>query len=243
MRVATRNVLVAGGAGGVGEGIVRALLASVPDVRVVVTSRSAERLALLEARLGEYADARRLIGIVGNAGDPRGAEAIRDRIRADVGPLDIAIPSLGGWWEGGPLLGVDLATWDAVMLEMLDIHFVFARTFVPELQRRPGGWYLAIGGGAAYFPVPNASIVSIAAAAQLMLTRVLAAENARGDVRITELVVNGPVRTRESEAIAQPDWISAQDVGGVVADLVRGDTPAWPLRRDGPIWAMNPRRP
>jgi NAD(P)-dependent dehydrogenase (short-subunit alcohol dehydrogenase family) len=237
-----RNVLVAGGAGGVGEGIVRALLATVPGVRVIATSRNAERLALLESRVAEFADPRRLIGIVGNAGDPAGAEAIRDRVRADVGPLDVAIPSLGGWWEGGPLLDADLATWDSVMLEMLDIHFVFARTFVPELKRRPGGWYLAIGGGAAFFPVPNASIVSIAAAAQLMLTRALAAENASGDVRITELVVNGPVSTRESERVAQPDWITADDVGAVVADLVRGGTSQWPLRRKGPIWVMDPRR-
>lgn len=237
-----RNVLVAGGAGGIGEGIVRALLASVPDVRVIASSRSAERLALLESRVGEYADPQRLIGIVGNAGDPRGAEAIRDRIRSELGALDVAIPSLGGWWEGGPLLDVDLATWDAVMLEMLDIHFVFARTFVPELARRPGGWYLAIGGGAAFFPVPDASLVSIAAAAQLMLTRALAAENERGDVRISELVVNGPVRTRESEPAAQADWITADDVGTVVADLVRTGTPSWPLRRDGPILIMDPRR-
>ena len=236
-----RNVLVAGGAGGVGEGIVRALLASVPDVRVIATSRSADRLAMLESRLGAYADVNRLIGIVGDAGHSLGADAIRDRIRAEVGQLDIAIPSLGGWWEGGALLDVDLATWDAVMLEMLDIHFVFARTFVPELQRRPGGWYLAIGGGAAFFPVPNASIVSIAAAAQLMMTRALAAENKRGDVRITELVVNGPVRTRDSETMAQPDWITAEDVGTVVADLVRSGSSSWPLRRDGPILIMNPR--
>ncbi|MDB5072155.1 MAG: hypothetical protein JWM87_3266 [Candidatus Eremiobacteraeota bacterium] len=86
-----RNLLVAGGAGGGGgEGIVRALLASVPDVRVIATSRSAERLVQLEARVGEYGDPTRLIGIVGNAGDPRGAETIRDRIRAEAGPLDIA---------------------------------------------------------------------------------------------------------------------------------------------------------
>ena len=188
-------MLVAGGAGGVGEGIVRALLAAT-DVTVIATSRDVARLELLKSRLGEYADARRLIGIVGNAGDTEGAEAIAGRIRADVGPLDVAIPSLGGWWEGGPLLDADFATWRMVMGEMLDTHFAFARTFVPELERRSGGWYLAIGGGAAYFPVPNASIVSIAAAGQLMLTRALAAENADRGVRINELVVNGPVRTR-----------------------------------------------
>jgi NAD(P)-dependent dehydrogenase (short-subunit alcohol dehydrogenase family) len=237
-----RNVLVAGGAGGVGEGIVRALLAST-DVRVVVTSRSAARLEVLERRVGDVADARRLIGIVGNAGDPLGAEAIAERIRAEVGPLHVAVPSLGGWWEGGPLLSADLAAWEAVMTEMLTTHFVFARTFVPELERRPGGWYLGIGGGAAFSPVTNSSIVSIAAAGQVMLTRTLAREHAANGLRVNELVVNGPVRTRDSEAIAEPDWITADEVGQVVAELVRDGTTGWPAWREKPpLLIMDPTR-
>ncbi|HZX68242.1 MAG TPA: SDR family oxidoreductase [Candidatus Elarobacter sp.] len=237
-----RNVLVAGGAGGVGEGIVRALLAAT-DVRVIVTSRRVERLAQLRDVVAAVADPARLIGIVGNAGEPRGAAAIAGEIRAQCGALDVAIPSLGGWWEGGPLLDVDAKTWDAVRTEMLDTHVAFAQAFIPELLRQPGAVYLAIGGGAAFFPVPNSSIVSIAAAAQVMLTRVLAAELADRDVRILELVVNGPVRTREWEAVAQPDWITADDVGGVVAELVRTGETHWPaLRRDGPLLVMNPKR-
>ena len=236
-----RNVLVAGGAGGVGEGIVRALLAST-DSTVIVTSRDPARLALLESRLAQHADSRRLIGIVGNAGDWRGASAIAERVRDELGGIDIAIPSLGGWWEG-PLIDVDPVTWEAVRTEMLDTHVAFARTFVPELLRRPGGWYLAIGGGAALQPIRHSSIVSIAAAAQLMLTRALALELADRDVRITELVVNGPVRTRDSEAFARPRWITADDVGGVVAELVNTGTSSWPAwREDGPVLIMDPKR-
>jgi len=237
-----RNVLVAGGAGGVGEGIVRALLAST-DVRVIVTSRNAARLELLERRLREAADARRLTGIVGNAGDPLGADAIAERIRTEIGALHVAIPSLGGWWEGGSLLGADLPTWETVMGEMLTTHFVFARTFVPELERRPGGWYLGIGGGAAFYPVPNSSIVSIAAAGQVMLTRTLAREHAANGLRVNELVVNGPVRTRDSEAIAERDWITADEVGEVVAELVRDGVTTWPAWREkGPLLIMDPAR-
>jgi len=234
-----RNVLVAGGAGGVGEGIVRALLA-IDDLRVIVTSRRAERLAQLREHVGDVADPQRLIGIVGNAGEPRAAKTIAERIRAEFGGLDVAIPSLGGWWQGGPLLDVDPATWEAVRTEMLDTHVAFAQAFIPELLRSPGGLYLGIGGGAALFPVPNASIVSIAAAAQLMLTRALAAELADRDVRILELVVNGPVRTREWEAVAQPDWITADDLGTVVAQLIRDGETQWPLRRHhGAILVMD----
>jgi NAD(P)-dependent dehydrogenase (short-subunit alcohol dehydrogenase family) len=237
-----RNVLVAGGAGGVGEGIVRALLA-LDDVRVIVTSRREERLAELREHASAAVDPSRLIGIIGNAGAPHAAATIAERIRAEFGGLHVAIPSLGGWWEGGPLLDVDAKTWEAVRTEMLDTHVAFAQAFIPELLRQPGGLYLGIGGGAAFFPVPNSSIVSIGAAAQLMLTRVLASELAERDVRILELVVNGPVRTREWESVAQPDWITADDVGGVVAELVRTGETQWPaVRRDGPLLMMNPKR-
>jgi len=89
--------------------------------------------------------------------------------------------------------------------------------------------------------VPNASIVSIAAAAQLMLTRALAAELADREIRILELVVNGPVRTREWEAAAQPDWITADDVGTVVAELVDDGETRWAVERPhGGILVMNP---
>jgi NAD(P)-dependent dehydrogenase (short-subunit alcohol dehydrogenase family) len=236
-----RNVLVAGGAGGVGEGVVRALLAT-DDLRVIVTSRREERLAQLRGYLGVLADPQRLIGIAGNAGEPRAAKMIADRIRAEFGGLDVAIASLGGWWQGGPLLDVDPTTWEAVRTEMLDTHVAFAQAFIPEILRQPGGLYLGIGGGAALFPVPNASIVSIAAAAQLMLTRALAAELADRDIRILELVVNGPVRTREWETVAQPHWITADEVGTVIAELIREDATHWPLqRRHGAILVMNPQ--
>ena len=242
--LSVRNVLVAGGAGGVGEGIVRALLAT-EDVTVIVTSRDPARLARLESQFSAHADARRLIGLVGNAGEPAGARAIAERVRTELGGIDVAIPSLGGWWEGGPMVEIDMAAWDAVRTEMLDTHVVFARTFVPELLRRAGGFYLGIGGGAALQPIRNAGIVSIAAAAQLMLTRSLALELADRDVRIAELVVNGPVRTRESAAFARPSWMTADEVGGVVAELVGTGTSTWPAwRTEGPLLFMDPvKRP
>ncbi len=235
-----RTVLVAGAAGGVGEGIVRALLAD-GSLRVVATSRDAQRLAALEQRVG--AAPGRLTTLVGDAGDPRGAAALAERVRAEAAPLAVAIASLGaGWWEGPPLLETEPSAWDAVLREMLTTHFVFARTFVPELLRAPGGLYLGIGGGAAFHPMPGASIVSVAAAGQLMFTRALAAELRDADLRVVELAINGPVHTRESASFADPAWITADDVGGVVAELVRGERSGWPrLRVEGPIVVMDPR--
>jgi NAD(P)-dependent dehydrogenase (short-subunit alcohol dehydrogenase family) len=235
------QVLVAGGAGGVGEGVVRALMHE--GHTVIVPSRSAAKLALLRERLGaDPPDRGTLVTLVGQIGDIDGAAQIRDRITREFGRIDVAIASLGGWWEGLSLIDVSLDVWDAVMYEMLTTHFVFIRTFIPMLIRQGGGRYIGIGGGAAYFPIPKSALVCIAAAGQLMMTRALRAEVPEREVEILVLVVDSAVRTRDSEAVAEPDWITADEIGRVVVDLVaHGRTDAPSTRSNGPIIRMRPR--
>jgi NAD(P)-dependent dehydrogenase (short-subunit alcohol dehydrogenase family) len=233
---------VAGGAGGVGEAIVRALLGA--GHRVIVPSRSSARLERLRADAA--ADGRSpdtLVTLTGEIGTPDGAAALRDRIAREHGPLDVLIPSLGGWWEGD-LLGSGPETWDTVMDEMLRTHYVFAHAFVPVLCAQPaGGRYIGIGGGAAYHPVRNSSLVSIAAAAQLMLTRALRQEVEDEKVDILELVVDGPVRTRDSEGISAAHWILAGEVAEIVVELVAHGRTSDPVTHtSGPIVRMRPRR-
>jgi NAD(P)-dependent dehydrogenase (short-subunit alcohol dehydrogenase family) len=233
---AAKQILVAGGTGGVGEGIVRALLAD--GHRVIVPSRSAARLDRLRRAVD---DGEALVTFTGEIGTMDGALAIRDRIAREIGRLDALVPSLGGWWEGG-LLDATPAVWDAVMDEMLRTHYVFAHVFVPVICAQAGGGrYIGIGGGAAYHPVHNSSLVSIAAAAQLMLTRALRREIDDPAVEVLELVVDGPVRTRDSESIAEAGWITAADVGTIVAELVaHGKTSAPTTQTSGPIVRMRP---
>ena len=237
-----KQILVAGGTGGVGEAIVRALLGA--GHRVIVPSRSAERLERLRRDAGRdpYTSGE-LITLEGDIGTPAGAQAIRDRIAREAGPLDALVPSLGGWWVG-ELLAVTPDVWDTVMHEMLRTHYIFAHVFVPVLRAQPGGGrYIGIGGGAAYHPVRGSSLVSIAGAAQLMLTRALRAEITDAHVDVLELVVDGPVRTRDSESIAGPDWIRAADVGTAVVELVahgRSTNPS--ISASGPILRMRPEK-
>jgi NAD(P)-dependent dehydrogenase (short-subunit alcohol dehydrogenase family) len=231
-----KQILVAGGTGGVGEGIVRALLDA--GHRVIVPSRSTERLDRLRRDVGGGTALTTFTGAIGTID---GARTIRDRIASEIGRLDVLIPSLGGWWEGG-LLDTAPAVWDAVMDEMLRTHYVFAHVFMPVIRAQTGGGrYIGIGGGAAYHPIHNSSLVSIAAAAQLMLTRALRREIDDPAVDILELVVDGPVRTRDSESIAGPEWITADDVGRVVVELVtHGKTTDPGTRTAGPILRMRP---
>ena len=235
-----KQILVAGGTGGVGEAIVRARLGA--GHRVIVPSRSAERLERLRRDVegGPGADA--LATLTGEIGTPAGAQALRDRVTREFGRLDALVPSLGGWWTGD-LLGAGPAVWDTVMDEMLRTHYVFAHVFVPVLCAQPGGGrYIGIGGGAAYHPIRHSSLVSIAAAAQLMLTRALRLEIDDPEVDVLELVVDGPVRTRDSTHLAAPDWITADEVGTIVIELVEHGRTADPATHtSGPIVRMRPR--
>ncbi len=232
-----KRVLVAGGAGGVGEGIVRQLLAR--GHAAIVPSRSAAKLAELRARLGLGERDPRLTTIAGDVGDVAGAAAVRDRALAEFGALDAAIASLGGWWSGEPLTRIPPEVFDTVMNEMLRTHFVFARTFVPVLQAQGYGRYIGIGGDAADIAIPLSGPVCMAAAAQAMMTRVMRLEIPEPAVDILELLVEGPVRTRYNDGVAAAAWISADEIGAVAADLVEAGRSASPaVTRQGAVVRM-----
>jgi NAD(P)-dependent dehydrogenase (short-subunit alcohol dehydrogenase family) len=236
-----KTVLVSGAAGGVGEGIVRALLDG-GQARVIATSRSAGRLAELLARLDPQLRSF-VTPIVADAGDFIGAATIAERV-ASLGGVDAAVAILGrGWWTNGPLLDLSPQTWTSILNEMLTAHFAFARAVIPLLATRAKSVYLSIGGGAAFEPVLDAGLVSIAAAGQLMLTRTLAGEHQAASPRICELVVNGPVNTRESRHFAQPNWMTASDVGRVVAEIIFCGQTTWSeTRTTGPLLIMSELR-
>ena len=105
-----RLALVAGGAGAVGEGVVRALLAA--GARVAVPSRTAERLDALAERLGRPDG---LVGLVGDVGDEAGAVAVRDELVVTAGPPDLVVASVGGWRSGPPLSETPVQVWRDVV--------------------------------------------------------------------------------------------------------------------------------
>ncbi|MBD2598132.1 SDR family oxidoreductase [Nostoc spongiaeforme FACHB-130] len=210
--------LILGGAGNVGEGIVRAFLKA--GAIVAVPSRKSEKLAELSSYLGELAYPERFIPIVGEITQIESAESIRDQLLKQFGQLDAVVASLGGWWFGNkPVTEVSITEWQQYLDSNLTSHFIAARTFLPVLTERKGASYTLIGGAAAEVPIPNVSPVSIPAAGQLMLAQVLMQENKGSAVRINEVIVHSWVTTRTSKERSQPTWISADDIGAFTAWL------------------------
>lgn len=211
------NILVAGGAGEVGEGIVRQLLAA--GATVIVPSRSQDKLEQLKAQLGKPTN---LLAKLADLSSLEAAKQLRDELKTDLGRLDHVVASLGGWWQGEPLTDISLELWHTLINNSLTAHFIAAKTFIPLLQESKGSYTLINGGGALH-PVPTAGPISASAAGQLMLGKVLAAENASLGVRVNNLVLATPVKTR-SRPDGQADWLSADDAGRYCLQLIQSKT-------------------
>jgi NAD(P)-dependent dehydrogenase (short-subunit alcohol dehydrogenase family) len=240
MDLSGRSYVVAGGAGVAGECVTGALLRR--GATVAVPSRSPARLDRLRSGL-DTAVLPRLHEILGDVGDPVGVTDVRDRVTAEIGPLDGVIASLGAWWEGAPLSEVPYEVWQRILHDNLTAHFLVARAFLPLLRDRPGGVYVALSGIAALRPIPLSGPISVTDAAQTMLMRVLAAELADDPVRIHEVVVLTPVVTRhwpEGDPV-EPGWLSGEQVGSYVADVAAPGFPGTDLQLrfppDWDIWA------
>ncbi len=207
---------IAGGAGNVGEGIVRSFLKA--GATVITTSRKQEKLAELRSYLGDLAKDN-FVPIVGDLGDLESAEKLRSQILGQFNRLDAVVASIGGTWSGVPMTQVSMEDWQKFIFTNLTTHFVCARTFLPMLSENKGSSYTFLGGAAAENAIPNYSLVAIPAAGQLMMAKVLMQEMKDSGVRINEVMVNSLVNTRATEENAKPEWITADEIGDYVAWL------------------------
>lgn len=220
--LAGKGFLVAGGAGVAGECVTLALLRR--GARVVVPSRAPERIERLRSGVkDEFLPY--LHTVVGDIGDPAGAERVRDRVAADFGSLDGVVASLGAWWEGKVLTEVSFGTWQRILQDNLTAHFLAARTFLPELAGRSDAVYVALAGIAAIRPLPRSGPISVTGAAQTMLLRILQEEFADGPVRLHEIAILTPIVTRHwpREEPIEQGWLSGDQVGEYVATVVSPD--------------------
>jgi NAD(P)-dependent dehydrogenase (short-subunit alcohol dehydrogenase family) len=211
--------VVAGGAGGVGEGIVRALLKN--GATVVATTRA----DLKAQKLTEYTRdiaAGELVTLVGNISQEDGAYALQRQITERYRAVDLVVASLGGWWQGLPLTSIDLKTWHQLLQNNLTSHFLAIKTLVPLLKPRTGT-YVHINGFSAEQPYPMAGPVAMSGAAQKSLVSTLAEELRPTGITVHELIL-GPIKTRDrlKHGFDQADWYYAEEIGDYVADLATG---------------------
>lgn len=214
-----KTVLVIGGAGGVGEGVVRALLEA--GATAVAAGRSLDRLEDLAARVADS----RLVTVALDALDA-GLGDRANELAEQYGPFDGVVVSVASWGEQGRKAALDLtdAEWENLIAGNLTAVFRLYRAFLPHVAQ--SGILLQLNGMSADIPFPGNAGVALTAAATKSLTRTIAAELGERGPRIYEVIL-GMIRTRPRAlaGIDDESWIPAADVGRHVAELVAGTSP------------------
>ncbi len=220
--LADRAVVVAGATGVVGGWIVAGALAR--GATVIAVGRSQSRLAELAERC-EPAYHSRLHLFRCDLDNLADAQSTQQRILQAGLPINAVVAALGHWWEGPPLTALPVADWQAVLNDNLTAHFVTAQAFAPALDDAADPCYLTLAGVAALKAVAGSGAVSVTGAAQEMLLRVLAAENADSAVRFHQLLLTTPVVSPDDEELraTHPDWILGPTVADHVARILQHD--------------------
>lgn len=216
----TRVAVVAGGSGGIGEGIVFALLTN--DYTVYVPTREGDQ----SARLAEFVDHNpRLKLVPADLARFDQVESLRDRIVAAEGRIDAVIVSVGRYYYGYPMYRMPHEDWDQSIRDNLTTHFNLQRAFVSQMRSQNSGVYVSLTGPEADGIQPDEEVMSVMATAQRMMARVVAHEAFDTMVRVYAITARTGIVTRSRAGQINPDWISARDLGSYVVGLIRGQLP------------------
>lgn len=217
-----KNALVAGGTGGIGEGIVRVLLEG--GWRVFVPVRGTEKGDKLKSFTADVAgDRLHLIG--SDLSLASEVEALKKQILKTVGTLDLVVVSVGSSYYGYSLHMIPRAEWDRLVSENLSTHFNLQHQFLAQLHAQNQGAYVTLTGPEADFAHPETGLMSILAAAQKMMARVEALEASGTGVRVYSVTSKTPIATRARGEQSAPDWIHPGELGLYVQALVAGKAP------------------
>ncbi len=206
-------VVVAGGAGEIGERITRMFLRQ--GARVLVPSRSKEKLKALGTSLKDISTGE-LIPLETDIGTPQGLEAMAVVINKE-GPVRAAVSAVGSFWQGPTCMEVPVDEVHRVFQGSFFSYVGLAQALIPALG--PDTHFIKLNGILSLQAVPHVSALGVSAAAQLAWTRFLIAEATESTPWITELVIDSLVRTRSSQALPK-EYISGDDIAHEILRIV-----------------------
>jgi 7-alpha-hydroxysteroid dehydrogenase len=228
-----RVAWVTGGGSGIGRGIARRFLAA--GCHVVITGRSADRLAQTAAELG----GERVLPMPGDVGDETDVARIASEIETRFGRLDIGVNAAGAG-SGGGLLDQTAESWSATLRTNLDgVMFCIKHQAGAMVRAGRGGSIVNLSSIAGILTHRWMSAYCVSKAGVEMLTRCAADELGTHGIRVNGLRP-GLVPTELADPLVQhdklrEDYQSRMPLGrlGTVEDIAEA---TFFLVGDGATW-------
>lgn len=206
--------IVTGGGRGIGRAIACELAAA--GASVAVTARSASEVEETVRLIADGAGS--AIGIPCDVADLAAVERLVSDVTRDLGPVSLLVNNAATLAGIGPLWETDPLLWRQDIEVTLFGTFNCTRAVLPQMLARGRGRIVNISSMNAVWGLLYTSAYDCAKTAQLRLTEGLAGEVAGHGISVFA-VAPGPVRTRMSEASADPavaHWMSNR---GFVFDI------------------------
>lgn len=211
-RFAGKNVVVAGGTGGLGQAVSLAFLHD--GAKVIVTYRKKDEFTELREAAGEYADR-----LGGEVVDVTNEAAVRTLAE---GPVDVLVNAVGAYAGGLPVWQTE----DAVLQRMLDLNFrsgfVLARVFVPGMIAQGHGAIVNVAARAAFDHAAGAAAYAASKAASVALMDCLAADLKGTGVRVNSVLPSIIDTAINRSAMPNADfskWPKPEEIADVILFL------------------------
>jgi NAD(P)-dependent dehydrogenase (short-subunit alcohol dehydrogenase family) len=221
--VPPRVVLITGATGGLGRVATRVFAAD--GHRLVLGGTDEGRLLDLAAEVGLDHDA--WTPLVVDLTDGTETRAALTAVEDALGAIDILIHLVGGSEGGAPVVDVD----PDVVRKMLDRHLWttlhVTQAVVPGMVRRGWGRIVAVSAPAASEPLARFSPYAVGKAAQEILLRTLARENANSGMTVNLVVVRAIDLTGERRSDPKRSaWTTPDEIAATFRFLVSDEAAA-----------------
>lgn len=194
--------LITGASKGIGESMARWMAAA--GAKVVVSSRKQEAVeALAEDIKAQGGEA---TGIAANVGNKEHIQVLVEKTMATYGGIDILVNNAASNPVFGPVLECDTAAFDKIMDVNVKAPFELCKLVYPSMKSRGGGSVINISSIGGLSPEPHLGIYSVSKSALIMLTKVMAKEWGKDNIRVNA-ICPGLIQTKFSQALWQNEEI------------------------------------
>ncbi len=216
----SRVAVVTGGASGIGLGVAHGFVADGHRVALVDSNAEAAETAAASLR-SKGATA---IAVAADVADRAAVAAGFDRIRTELGPVEILVTS-AGIEQFTPVLDITAEGWDRIIGINLTGTFTCVQAALPDMLAAGWGRIVTISSQSAQSGAPNMAHYAASKGGVIALTKALAVELARQGITVNTIppsLVDTPM-ARKAEAAGDFPGV---DIVGPMVPLGRAGTPA-----------------
>ena len=215
----SRVAVVTGGASGIGLGVAHGFVADGHRVALVDSNDEAAEAAAEELRRGGAT----AIAVAADVADRAAVATGFDRIRAELGPVEILVTS-AGIESFTPVLDITAEGWDRIIGINLTGTFTCVQAALPDMLAAGWGRIVTISSSSAQSGAPNMAHYVASKGGVIGLTRAFAREFASQGVTVNTIpptIVDTPM-ARKAAGVGN---VPSVDVMGRMVPIGRAGTP------------------